>query len=322
MPIPRPGVAGPTKEREAAMTQQYQGKRLAAALAVLGLLLAGGGCAALHVHGPDPACAPLPRELDKVNLPDYVIEPPDVLLIDAQRVVPKPPYHIDTGDVLFVRFPAQPLEPADQAVLEARGQTLEGVIAVDPEGTVNLGARFRTVTVLGMTLDQARSAIEARLEEEIPKREIVKKCKVVVELAQTRGLELIRGQHLVRPDGTVSLGIYGKVRLAGLTLDQAKAAIEQQLAQSLLRPEITVDVFGYNSKVYYVVIDLAGAGQQVIRLPSLGNETVLDAIGQINGLPPTTSKKQIWLARPAPVSSGCDQVLPIDWAAITQGAST
>ena len=31
------------------------------------------------------------KELAKVSLPPYVIEPPDILLIDALRVVPKPP---------------------------------------------------------------------------------------------------------------------------------------------------------------------------------------------------------------------------------------
>ena len=43
-------------------------------------------------------------------------------------------------------------------------------------------------------------------------------------------------------------------------------------------------MFAYNSKVYYVITEGAGAGDLVARLPITGNETVLDAISQINGL--------------------------------------
>ncbi len=77
----------------------------------------------------------------------------------------------------------------------------------------------------------------------------------------------------------------------------------------------------YNSKVYYVITQGAGLGDNVRRLPITGNETVLDAISQINGLSQVSSKK-IWIARPAPHNFGCQQILPIDWDAITQGAQT
>jgi len=52
-----------------------------------------------------------------------------------------------------------------------------------------------------------------------------------------------------------------------------------------------------------------------------GNETVLDAISQINGLS-RLSSKDIWIARPAPSGVGCDQVLPVDIEAIMKGGST
>src|SRR5262249_54240659 len=41
----------------------------------------------------------------------------------------------------------------------------------------------------------------------------------------------IRGQHLVRPDGTIGLGIYGSAYVAGMTLEEAREAIAQQLAK-------------------------------------------------------------------------------------------
>jgi polysaccharide export outer membrane protein len=174
--------------------------------------------------GPDGHVDPLPRELHKVTLPAYVIEPPDILLVES-----------------------------------------------------NLGLK-----------DQP-----------------------------------IRGQHLVRPDGTINLGIYGSVYVAGMTLDQARAAVAEVLGQrvkNLTVRNVSVDVLAYNSKVYYVITDGGGYGEQVVRLPVTGNETVLDAISLITGLPPVASKKLIWVARATPDHHG-ERILPVDWIGITQHGS-
>src|SRR3954467_14257798 len=79
------------------------------------LLLAGGllvasatGCRTWWGLDPVPGkavgAAPcyVPTELNKVSLPPYVIEPPDILLIDALRVIPKQPFQIQPLDVLQV----------------------------------------------------------------------------------------------------------------------------------------------------------------------------------------------------------------------------
>ena len=50
-------------------------------------------------------------------------------------------------------------------------------------------------------------------------------------LAQFRGMQQIRGEHLVRPDGTISLGTYGCVYVAGMTLAQVKMPVEQHLCE-------------------------------------------------------------------------------------------
>ena len=121
----------------------------------------------------------------------------------------------------------------------------------------------------------------------------------------------------MRPDGTVGLGSYGSVYVAGMTIAQAKQAIEAHLARYLYRPEVNVDVYAFNSKFYYVITDFAGAGEQVVRLPHVGNETVLDAVSNIGGLSAVSSKK-LWVARPAPTDCAADQILPVDWCGITQ----
>jgi protein involved in polysaccharide export with SLBB domain len=263
----------------------------------------GGACGG---HGGGSPYGPIPRELDKVSLPDYVIEPPDILVIDTVRGAPLPPYHIEPLDVLQIQV-------SDTLPNEA----IAGLFVVEPEGTVNLGLSYGSVPVAGLTLEAARAAINAQLKR------VLTNPRAVVALAQTRGIQqLVRGEHLVRPDGTISLGVYGCVYVAGLNLCQAREVIEQSLSRFLKDPQISLDVLGFNSKVYYIIFDGGGYGQQVYRLPVTGNETVLDAIGLVNGLPAVASKKKIWVARPAPCENGCDQVLPVDWMAIVQGGST
>jgi polysaccharide export outer membrane protein len=246
----------------------------------------------------------LPRELDKVNLPTYLIEPPDILLINAVRTVPKPPYKVVPLDALYIQVPEAPMT-----------EPITGLYAVDPDGTVNLSS-YGTVKVVGMTLKEAKAAIEAHLKE------ILKNPRATVSLGQAQGLQQIRGEHLVRPDGSINLGTYGDIRVAGLTLVEAKALIEAHLTKYLQDPEVTVDVASYNSKVYYVIFDAAGNGQQVIRLPITGNETVLDAISQVNGFLPVADMHRIWIARPRPACSGPDQVLPVDWKGIATRGRT
>src|SRR5262249_10592287 len=138
-------------------------------------------------------------------------------------------------------------------------------------------------------------------------------------LSQGRAAQRISGPHLVQPDGAISLGTYGRVPVTGLTLTEAKAAIEAHLSNHLLGPEVSIDVQGFNSKIYYVVLDRGSAGQTVIRLPVTGNETVIDAIAQVYGLTVVSSQNRIWVSRPRP-EGGCE-VLPVNWRAVVEGGN-
>ena len=78
--------------------------------------------------------------------------------------------------------------------------------------------------------------------------------EVSVLLARSVGIQQITGTYQVQPDGTVSLHGYGAVHVAGKTITEAKLAIEQHVAQYFDLPQISVDVVGYNSKSYYVIV--------------------------------------------------------------------
>jgi polysaccharide export outer membrane protein len=172
---------------------------------------------------------------------------------------------------------------------------------------------------------------------------------LLIETTEGLAVQPIRGPHLVRPDGTVSIGIYGTPRLAGLTLDQAREAIRDSIIrtqrQGLLdqkkkdKPkkdekevveekeikinpqDIVVDVLAYNSKAYYIITDGGGYGAQLYRMPITGNETVLDALSLINGLPAVAAKNHIWIARRVPGHGGEGNILPVNWVDLTQCGS-
>ena len=148
----------------------------------------------------DPSRMPA-KELAKVTLPPYVIEPPDILLIDALRVVPKPPFRIQSFDTLQVIVEGTLLE-----------QPINGLYVVEPGGMLDLGPSYGKVMVGGQSLDEAQDAVFRHLKR------ILREPQVSLTLAQAAGQQQIAGEHLVGPDGTINLGTYGTVYVTGMTL--------------------------------------------------------------------------------------------------------
>jgi polysaccharide export outer membrane protein len=248
-----------------------------------------------------------------VSLPPYIIEPPDVLDISTVKLVPKAPYKLEALD--YVTVNASGTLPPELRNLGA--EPITGTYAIEPGGAVNLGASYGRVRIQGMTVEEAAEAIFQQLSR------VLQNPRVTVTLAASSGLQPIQGEHRVGLDGTVNLGTYGTVYVTGMTVEQAKKAIETQLSQFLESPEVSVDVFNYASKVYYIIGQgwAAGFGDSAVRVPITGKETVLDAMSEIGGIKQYQQKK-IWIARPTPGGCGCDQILPVNWDEITRGGST
>ncbi len=272
----------------------------------------------------------MPRELEKVSHPRYRVEPPDILLIDAVNNIRPAHAPLQAGDTLTVRLQGgmpilveadpqlNPLEYQLELDQEIGLKIINGEYVVGADGKVDLGPVYGAVPVEGLTVDEAREAVERHLREDVALLD----PKLTLFLPDMSGKQAISGEHLVRPDGTVSLGIYGEVPVAGHTLLEIKYLVQSHLAQHMHAPEVQVDVLAYNSKVYYVIMDGGGYGETVIRLPCTGNETVLDAIAQVQGLSQVSSKK-IWIARPAPSAYGHAQILDVHWEAIAaEGITT
>jgi polysaccharide export outer membrane protein len=135
----------------------------------------------------------------------------------------------------------------------------------------------------------------------------------------------VSGQILVRPDGTIAMGTYGEIHVAGQTLEQAREAIRAKLAGAKWiecpadQIRVAIDVVAFNSKAYYVITRGLTGGETVLRLPVTGNETVLDAVSNITAAKINPGK--VWVAR-RDADGGKVKILPVDWAAITRNGET
>jgi protein involved in polysaccharide export with SLBB domain len=290
------------------MTSADRKNRCVATLALAVCLLASlTGCHTFDFHSnslqsPVPSEFEPPNEISMVSLPNYRIAPPDVLQLEVIKLVPKPPYRVEMYDVLNVR-----------GAYDHPDFPLDGFYIVDEQGDLDLGPVYGKVHVLGLPLAQIEPIILKKMREKL------QNPLVSVQLARTGGTQQLTGIYLVQPGGIVNLKQYGVVHVAGKTLVETRLAIEKQLMQFFDSPQVAVNVAGYNSMNYFVIFEGSSEGEDVIKLPITGNETVLDAISFVGGLKRASSQR-IWISRPAPANFGCEQILPIDYMAITRGA--
>lgn len=359
--------------------------RFASVLASAALFTAAGCKTTGHFHRvpgdlPHPQKAiNAPHELAKVVQPAYRVEPPDILSIEAIRLVPNANYTLSSRDSLTIRVQRTSLEqlaPNDVVGIRVPGapvvSPIDGAYPINIAGYVSLGPPYGAVRIGGLTLKDAETAIETHLAEILvaPKTSVsivefkspvdasftididgmvdfgapygrlrlegltlagsrdvltahfesyFSNPAVSVNLIETSFQQYIAGEHLVGPDGMITLGSYGSVSVVGLTLDETRWAIEAHLSQYLNEPSVAVSVFSYNSKVYYIVTEGGGFGDQVYRFPVTGNDTVLDALALINGLTEVSSSR-MWIARPTPVP-GNYEILPVNWRDLTSLAA-
>jgi RNA polymerase sigma factor (sigma-70 family) len=168
---------------------------------------------------------------------------------------------------------------------------------------------------------------------------------LIVEVLEALPGRPISGERLVRPDGKISLGFYGDVYVAGLTVPEIKEKVIRHLQKYIgddklgliardrttLEPivdlesgkpksidpresdAVFVQVTAYNSKFYYVLGEVVVPG----RLPVKGKETVLDAVNLVGGLRPQADHNNVVLYRHAP--DGALRAMQVDIDQIMMG---
>ncbi len=123
----------------------------------------------------------------------------------------------------------------------------------------------------------------------------------------------------VLADGTIHLGKYGQVVVAGKTVPQIEALVRARVNAHHKKDmgPVVAQITVPNSKVYYVLGEVNSPGS----FPLIGKEKVLDGILTAGGLNGRASHHSIILSRPTP-PNGCRIVLPVCYNQIVQLGDT
>src|SRR5690348_8600121 len=111
----------------------------------------------------------------------------------------------------------------------------------------------------------------------------------------------IPSDQTVLPDGKIDLGKYGRLIVAGKSVEQIEPLVQAAVkAQTPEAGPINVRLVGRVSKVYYVLGQVNAPGS----FPLQGRETVLDGLVAAGGLNIRASRANIILSRPT-APDGC-----------------
>jgi len=201
------------------------------------------------------------------------------------------------------------------------------VILVAVSGCNTTGGGFSLTPAGSVLTNQAREVLDSSPRAAALPRELDRSVLpahflqpgdiIVVEPVRLDSDVRLPADQRVMADGTIDLGGYGRVIVAGLTLEDAERLVQQRIIDAGGdRTQVNVRLIE-PQQVYYVLGEVNSPGP----FPLVGSETVLDAILAAGGLTGRASPCDLILVRPTPPPS-CRVTLPICYRAITQLGDT
>ncbi len=94
---------------------------------------------------------------------------------------------------------------------------------------------------------------------------------------------------MVQPDGFISLPIVGELRVGGLTVAEALAAIRTQASRRLREPEITLELKEFQRPRFFVGGEVGSPGEFALR----GRIGVMQAIAMAGGFKQSAKHSQV-----------------------------
>lgn len=98
---------------------------------------------------------------------------------------------------------------------------------------------------------------------------------------------------VVKKDGKIYLPVVGSVMAAGYTVEEFHEILRNHLKQYIQDPQLTVDIFKYESKKFYVL----GAVRNPGAFPVNGSTTLLEGLGLAKGVTPDGSLERAYVVR-------------------------
>jgi polysaccharide export outer membrane protein len=87
------------------------------------------------------------------------------------------------------------------------------------------------------------------------------------------------GQHMIRPDGKITINLVGEVQAAGSTPEALGSSIKERLRKVLLDPDVSVSVIQVNSKRYFIEGEVLKPGEYKLVVPTRILEALVNAGG-------------------------------------------
>lgn len=97
----------------------------------------------------------------------------------------------------------------------------------------------------------------------------------------------------IRPDGFITLPIVGEVRVAGMTVSDARRAIVTAASERLRDPELTLELQDFQKPKFVIGGEVGKPGQYELR----GRITLLEAIAMAGGFKNSAKHSQVVLFR-------------------------
>ena len=101
------------------------------------------------------------------------------------------------------------------------------------------------------------------------------------------------GQHMIRPDGKITMPFLGDVMATGITPAELSYSIKDKLKKYIVDPDVSVSVSAVNSKSYYIQGEVNRTGEYKLLVPT----KVLEALVNAGGFKDFANQKKIVIMR-------------------------
>jgi polysaccharide export outer membrane protein len=87
------------------------------------------------------------------------------------------------------------------------------------------------------------------------------------------------GNHLIRPDGRITVNLVGEVMAAGLTPEELTDSLREKIKKYLVDPDVTISVLAINSKRFFIQGEVNRPGEYKLVVPTKVLEALVNAGG-------------------------------------------
>jgi polysaccharide export outer membrane protein len=114
-----------------------------------------------------------------------------------------------------------------------------------------------------------------------------------ISITVLNGVEF-SGQHMIRPDGKITINLVGEVKASGVTPEELGNEIKERLKKYIVDPDVSVSVLAVKSRKFYIQGEVNKPGEYLLVTPI----KVLEALVNAGGFKDFANQKKIVILTP------------------------